>query len=192
MRAMALALVASALTLSAPLPAAASSQCEDLWVTRNMMFHRAGYCFASPLGQSLFGNAGCRTSDAGAVAVDREAVALMRQYEERCRINTQGAPTPGMWAKKAALDRLIEIPTVDEFGGACWGYNGPGFALHAATSTQSPVIGYAQTRQSLLFSHWPKNGWTYFEVSNGPGTPIVVEGWAQGVRTQGLCDVDVG
>jgi hypothetical protein len=176
------------LGMSAPLAAAASSLCEDLWVTRNMMFHRAGYCFSSPLGQTLFGNAGCRTADAGAVAVDREAVALMRQYEERCQINTQGGPTPGMWARKALLDRVIEIPTVDEFGYACWGYNGPGFALHAATSAQSPVIGVAQTRQSLLYSHWQKNGWAFIEVSNGPGTPIMAAGWAQGVSTQGLCD----
>lgn len=182
-----------AMMLALPAPAAANTLCEQLWVTRNMLFHQAGFCFSSPLGQTLFGNAGCRTSDGGAVAVDRQAVADMRRVEEQgCRINTGGAPTPYMWTKKAALDRLIEIPTVDELGYACWGFNGPGFTLHAATSSQSPVIGVAQTRQSLLYVHWPRNGWDYIEVSNGPGTAIVAEGWAQSVQTQGLCDREAG
>ncbi len=39
--------------------------CDQLWVARNEMFDRRGYCFTSGRGQSYFDNADCTTSDAG-------------------------------------------------------------------------------------------------------------------------------
>jgi hypothetical protein len=188
--ALALALLLPAL----PGPAQATTTCEELWVTRNMLFHRAGYCFGSALGQALFGNAGCTQTDAGAVTVDRQAVDYMRGLEQSigCRVNTGAGPTPAMQARKAALDRLIDIPVPDELGFACWGWRGGAFALHAGASATSPVIGTAQPRQSLIFNHWRRGDWSYVEVSDGPGTAVVAEGWAQTEVGRGMCDQEAG
>ena len=42
-----------------PVQAWALEICDDLWLTRNLIFDRAGYCFGSVLGKSVFDNEGC-------------------------------------------------------------------------------------------------------------------------------------
>jgi len=194
MRVLALSATLALFLPALPGPAQATTTCEDLWVTRNMLFHRAGYCFGSALGQALFGNAGCVTGDAGAVAVDRQAVDYMRGLEQRigCRVNTGVGPSPAMWARKGALDRLTNIPIPDELGFACWGWRGGAFTLHAGASPFSPVIGAAQPRQSILYDHWPRGDWAYVSISDGPGTAVVAEGWAQPGMGPGMCDQEAG
>jgi hypothetical protein len=188
------AIVLALLLPALPGPAQATTTCEELWVTRNMLFHRAGYCFGSALGQTLFGNAGCTQTDAAAVAVDRQAVDSMRGLEQHigCRVDTGATPTPAMWARKAALDRLIDIPVPDELGFACWGWRGGAFTLHAGASASSPVLGTAQTGQSILYDFWPRGDWSYVAISNGPGTSVVAEGWAQPGVAEGMCDEMAG
>ncbi|MFN3938790.1 MAG: DUF4453 domain-containing protein [Gemmobacter sp.] len=186
--------IALAMLLALPLPAAATPFCDQLWITRNMMFHRAGHCFSSTLGQQLFGNAGCTGTNPALPAADREAVARMRELELQtgCRIDTGRGPSAGQRQIHAKLARLIDLPEPDEFGYACWGYHGAGFTLHAGTSVASPLIGVAQTRQSLFYGYHRKNGWHYIEVSNGPGTPVVAEGWAPVIPAPGMCDLEAG
>ena len=41
-----------------PAPVRALEICDDLWFTRNLLFSRAGYCFGSVLGQTVFGDTG--------------------------------------------------------------------------------------------------------------------------------------
>ncbi|MDX2289244.1 MAG: caspase family protein [Hyphomicrobiaceae bacterium] len=41
----------------------ATLDCPSLWIARNEIFKRHGYCFATPRGQDYFGNAGCTTPD---------------------------------------------------------------------------------------------------------------------------------
>jgi hypothetical protein len=188
------AIVLALLLPALPGPAQATTTCEELWVTRNMLFHRAGYCFGSALGQTMFGNAGCTQTDAGAVTVDRQAVDYMRGLEQGIcyRVDTGAAPTPAMWARKAALDRMIDIPVLDEFGFAYWGWRGGAFPLHAGASASSPVIGTAQPRQSLIFGYLPRGDWSYVAISNGPGTAVVAEGWASTEVGRGMCDQEAG
>lgn len=176
-------LALAALLFWAPAEAPAASDCDTLWVTRNLFFHRAGHCFASTLGQQLFGNAGCTTTQAQLAPADSAAVARMRALEGHlgCHVNTAAAPSAAQRAVLARLSRLIDIPEPDEFGSACWGWHGPGATLHAGASASSPVIGHIATGQSLLYSHWPRNGWEFVQVSNGPGTPVIAEGWTQGL-----------
>jgi hypothetical protein len=172
-------LVLLALALGGAVPACAVTDCDELWVTRNYLVHRAGHCFSSALGQQLFGNAGCHTTSAVLAPIDAAAVARMRELESSfgCRVNTAAAPNAAQRAVLARLSRLIDIPEPDEFGLACWGWMGPGATLHAGTSAASPVIGRVVTGQSVLFDHWSRNGWNYVTISNGPGTPVVAEGW---------------
>jgi YARHG domain len=65
---------------------AASSSCDDLWFERNAAFKAAGYCFHSPRGIRMFGNAGCQYDDEADVplsARQREQVAQIRATERR-------------------------------------------------------------------------------------------------------------
>ena len=40
-------------------PAVAQGTCQRLWVERNSIYKRAGYCFKTARARSYFGNAGC-------------------------------------------------------------------------------------------------------------------------------------
>ncbi len=56
--------------------------CDQLWVARNEMFDRHGYCFTSGRGQSFFDNADCSTSDAGILNKTEKAnVATIKEVE---------------------------------------------------------------------------------------------------------------
>ncbi|WP_428546823.1 YARHG domain-containing protein [Profundibacter sp.] len=72
-------------------PAAAFSPCDDLWFTRNLLFARNGYCFASPLGQAVFGNAGCFTNEPGLDGQERDVLADVRDREKalECHVDNQ-------------------------------------------------------------------------------------------------------
>lgn len=187
MRLPALALLA--LTAGAPGPGAAVTDCDELWVTRNYLFHRAGHCFSSTLGQQLFGNAGCRTTETTLAPEEAGMVARMRELEARlgCRVNSDAGPNAAQRAVRARLSRLIDIPEPDELGMACWGWLGPSATLHAGASAASPMIGQVATGQSLIFDHWPRGDWSYVTVSNGPGTPTVAEGWTDLRLSETLC-----
>lgn len=53
---------ATLLSLSAP-PARAQDACYELWVERNAIYKRAGYCFKTTRAIRQFGNAGCQYDD---------------------------------------------------------------------------------------------------------------------------------
>ncbi len=73
-----------------PQPAAADT-CDTLWVRRNAIWHRHGYCFSGLRGQQVFGNQGCSRDQAEARAAmspaDRSAVDALATREKQmgCR-----------------------------------------------------------------------------------------------------------
>ena len=78
----------AALTALAPAPAAAQS-CYDLWYERNRIYADNGYCFQTALGQRVFGNRNCWTSNPRLSRWERERVAQIQRQERRagCRVN---------------------------------------------------------------------------------------------------------
>jgi carboxyl-terminal processing protease len=55
--------------------------CEELWIARNEIFRRFGYCFRGEKGLAYFGNRGCTTSYDDILALDPErAIALRNVY----------------------------------------------------------------------------------------------------------------
>ena len=50
-------------TLEANLSTARGQSCFDLWVERNSIYKRAGYCFKTARAIRYFGNAGCAYDD---------------------------------------------------------------------------------------------------------------------------------
>lgn len=56
--------------------------CDELWVARNEMFDRRGYCFTSGRGQTYFDNSDCTTSSSGILnKAEKANVATIKQVE---------------------------------------------------------------------------------------------------------------
>ena len=74
-------------------PTAYANQCFDLWVERNAIFKKNGYCFGSTLGKTYFGNSGCYTKNARLSSSERRRVSAIKRQERAlgCRINTRQA-----------------------------------------------------------------------------------------------------
>ena len=70
--------------------ASADPVCDDLWFSRNIVFHEAGYCFGSALGQTVFGNARCIGQDIDLHADMKARVEEIRQREADwgCAVDT--------------------------------------------------------------------------------------------------------
>ena len=196
MRHLATAAAAAACTLVAALPAAAQpiDWCEERWVARNTIFHRAGFCFSSALGQQLFGNAGCTGTNPVLTPADREAVDAIRAQEQAagCRVNTSRGPNASMRRMAAEMAMLVDVPAPDEFGWGCLGYRGPAMPLRAGASPAAPVIGMVEPGQFVYSQHLGRNGWTYFVASRTPGGPMVAHGWSPRGIQQGGCDQEAG
>ncbi len=62
--------------------------CDQLWVARNEIYKRNGYCFQTARGRNYFGNAGCRTSSQNILSrLERDNVARIKSWESQrgCR-----------------------------------------------------------------------------------------------------------
>lgn len=71
--------------------------CPSLWIARNEIFKRHGYCFATPRGQDYFDNTGCTTPDQD--VVKRQATGtpldnIERIIQEESRRSCRGGKPP--------------------------------------------------------------------------------------------------
>lgn len=76
--------LAAAMLLSLAPQARAQDACYDLWLERNSIFKRAGYCFKTARAIRQFGNAGCQFDDDRDLPLsqrDRNRVAYLVQQE---------------------------------------------------------------------------------------------------------------
>lgn len=72
--------------------------CEQLWLARNEMFARNGYCFGTSAAQQVFGTRGCTTSRQDILsAVEIQNMRLIKAVEDRkaCGAITTAAFAPG-------------------------------------------------------------------------------------------------
>lgn len=181
-------------TLALPTPARAEAFCEDLWIARNTMFHRAGFCFSSVLGRALFDTTRCtgttpRLSPADAQMADH---ARWMEAELGCKVDTARPASARMRNQAARLARLRDIPVADEFGWACHGYRGPAFDLHGGAGAETPVIGQALPETTLFSEHLLRNGWA-FVVARDPATgATLAEGWTPRRTASEECRFEAG
>ena len=163
---------------AAQVSAAEVRQCEDLWMVRNLIFDRGGYCFTTPLGEALFDNADCTTSQPAVPAEDAARVVRIREIEaERgCAIDAsaRGLADDGMLE---LYRELTDLPVPELYTGGCIDYLGTPFDLRAGAAMNAEVIGRADVRRSLGFAHYPQDGWTYMTVHARDGS-VVSHGWA--------------
>jgi len=164
--------------------------CQEHWFTRNAIFDRAGYCFGSALGQSVFDNSDCTGKN---MMLDNRAKAQLAQIKEfevraGCKVDTAAKTLDFPGLKERA--RLTDQPIRDELESACIGWQGEDLALHAGSSAQKPVIGRLQKGDVIGLSHLPENGWTYVIASHQDTGQIRASGWIK--DTIDACDAFAG
>ncbi len=173
-----------------PAPAAALEICDDLWFTRNLMFHRAGYCFGSELGKTVFGNEGC---EQGGVELGPEARKLvdrilLMEKEFECDIDTgqDFLAVPVIEERKG----IIDPPLATETESACVGWKGERLVLRTERSEDGLVSGAARPGDTLLFQFEDVDGWSFVEVQQN-GIPAGL-GWAQVEIGEDSCEMVAG
>lgn len=170
-------------------PFAATAQsfdfCEELWVTRNMIFDRAGYCFGSALGQSLFDNSNCSTGTAAAPQAYAQIIAWARGDEDRlgCRVNTAQPAWPSIREVYSYYNQFWTVAVPIDGGFGCWGYSGPTVQVHAGAATSTPVLGQLSAGLSYVDTHYGVDGWSFITVVTGPSGQDIVTGWAAGLTS---------
>lgn len=146
---------------AAALPAAAQDVCDDLWFTRNLIFDRAGYCFASPLGRAVFDNAGCIGSDVEPDPAEQPIVdaILQREAELGCDVDTTATALdfPDIEVRRA----IIDLPIRSEFESGCIGWRGAPILLRTARDLGAPVTGRIDPGQDIYFAFDQVDGWDF-------------------------------
>jgi hypothetical protein len=155
--------------------------CADLWFTRNAIMDRAGYCFGSTLGQSLFDNSGCKGQQVQLSPELSETVAYLRRLEAQagCRIDTS---SPFLALEDLAFRRrLTDLPLLDPdfLGAGCIGWQGPDLALQAGYTRNAPVIGQIRSGNWFSMQHINPDGWSYVIVGQSAYEPVISAGWVK-------------
>ncbi|GKY88839.1 YARHG domain-containing protein [Sinisalibacter aestuarii] len=158
---------AALIALSLASPALGYDECDDLWFARNLVFDRAGYCFASPLGRAVFDNTGCTGTG---VALSPDAARLVAYVRAReaalgCAVDTtRTAPD---------LDRLdllfaqevVTAPGEDASG--CLGWTGAPLDVLAGPRTDAPVLARVAPGDDIATGtvYFPDHpGWAHISV----------------------------
>ena len=178
------------LTAIAPTLAMADIEptCEELWFSRNAMLNDAGYCFATPLGRSLFDNSDCTTT-APAVSADVaeqisriQALELDAPYvsDGVCDVDTNRTSLSDV-SEIELRYRLTFQPSTDGGASACIGYRGAPVTLRAAPNDAAEVLGQIPLGASVSASHLPWNDWNFVIAwpTADSGQPVVL-GWYRG------------
>lgn len=150
--------------------------CDDLWFTRNVIFDRAGYCFGSELGASVFYNGDCTTSAPEITPADQENVARIRAAEQDwdCAIDSTVARSLSIDAAFRLL--LSDQPVATGYESGCIGWQANPMPLRAGHSPDAPVVGQVQQGDNVNFGHEPVAGWEYLRVYRDG--EMAAEGWA--------------
>lgn len=134
-------------------------ECDELWVARNAMINRAGYCFQSPLGKAIFDNSDCTTTSP---TLSRIALMMIENIEATeaqmgCHVDTNN--TAGWenfhfsWGELLEVDILPDRPR-DEFDGlTCIGYMGAPLNLYSAPDSGAEPIAHIENGAVFNFAH---------------------------------------
>jgi len=142
--------------------------CDDLWFSRNAMLDKAGYCFASPLGQAVFDNADCISDAVTIDELTQTAIKLIRVREDffQCDVDTE-RKTLDLDPDDIARRRVLDIQPVEEalwqFEHSCVGYIGDPLPIRSAPISTAPTIGTVQPGALLNFN---RGIWIYDSDGN--------------------------
>ena len=146
-------------------PAAATGFCDDLWFTRNLVMDRAGYCFGTPLGQSVFDNGDCTSAS---VSLDRAASQLVDDIQSaearnQCDVDT----TRDTVAINDIENRrqLVDLPIRSETESTCIGWQGEVTPVLAGRDSAAPEIARIEAGDIVQYQHVPVGDWHYVIIA---------------------------
>lgn len=163
--------------LMLPASGYADALCDELWLARNIVFDRAGYCFGSALGKAVFDNGDCTTKSPALDAEGQRVVATVKEEETRwgCKVDTSRRRldlpnVPGFLL-------LTTIPIRDGLESACIGYQGPAIPVFSGATRSARVFGQIQPGDTIGYAHIsPVEGWSF--VQFGPADSNLPQfGW---------------
>jgi hypothetical protein len=169
-------------------PALGWTACEDLWFSRNQVFDRAGYCFASPLGQAVFDNSNCTGSEVELDAATWDFVDYVKAMEAlyECAVDTTATtldiPNKGLRMK------LEQVVALSEYASGCLGWTGEALPLRAGPRAGAEVLSVAMPGDDVTWEYepidWP-DGWSFATIyRDGVQTAL---GWLQDPFDHDLC-----
>lgn len=131
-----------------------SQACDELWFSRNAMMDYAGYCFQSPLGQAVFDNSDCTTSEP---QLSLAAQAMTRQIIKNeatlaCDVNTDRTELEPMWniAQRRELEVQPPVPNAWEAETSCIGY-GATVPIYAAPDHAARILDVMRPGGNINF-----------------------------------------
>ena len=164
-------------------PANADPICDDLWLSRNMIFAQHGYCFKSSLGQALFSDHQCVPDG---IKLSQEASALIeqikvREVEENCagKVDTS-RQTLDVPALKSRMKIEVQ-PILTPYESSCVGYrrlDDP--ELFTAPRLNADVTGTIGPGDTIDYMHQAIGDWEFVTVYK-PKLPTIV-GWVHRLR----------
>ncbi len=140
--------------------------CDELWFTRNAIFHEASYCFGSPLGQAIFGNDGCTTKTPDLSDAQKARLERVKAMEEGCVVNSNrtSLDIPDLDIRR----RLSILPVRSEGESGCIGWKGGPVGLRSGTSLAADTLFSLEPGDVVLFSHETEQAegqvWDYVQV----------------------------
>jgi len=147
----------------------ASALCEDAWYLRNMAFDRAGYCFGSTLGKSVF-DAACSTKSPSLDDWDQRMVSAHKRLEASysCKINTKGRSLASSLIGK--LDDVDLLPTLSQFESSCVGYTGGPVTMTSGIGMRdSYPTGTIESGDRVYFRFESWGGFEFVETDTAAG-----------------------
>lgn len=181
----------AALALLFGAAAEADEVCNDLWFAKQGIYDAAGYCFGSPLGQSLYDNAGCTTSHPTLTSDARRKVHRIeaREVELGCAIDmsTTEFELPALTFRQALQVQPIRAETES----ACLGWRGPTIEVFAGPSADVP-LGVIEGGDDILYAHEPQDNWYYVTVWSPGFGELKAAGWLPDVGEAPLCSDRAG
>lgn len=156
----------AAILIVMPLPALATEICHDLWFTRNLIMDRAGYCFGSVLGKSIFDNSNCAGNSVSLSKAETSLVARFRGLEQElgCKVNT-AQPLLSL-EDMDVRRRLTDLPVRAEFESACIGWLGERVQLKAGHQPDATVVGEISRGDTIGYGHVSVGPWEYVIVKH--------------------------
>jgi hypothetical protein len=171
-------------------PALSADLCDDLWFTRNLVFDRAGYCFGSTLGQSVFSNAGCTTKSPNLSSAANDFVAQVKNAEQvwECRIDT--GRTRLNVSDISLRAGFIDLPLATGFESACIGWKGQPFSLYEARFAGSRATGQVTAGSVFMMEFEGVSGWEFYRVVDNGVT--ISMGWSNVPVLENSCQQIAG
>ncbi|MEM6727765.1 MAG: DUF4453 domain-containing protein [Pseudomonadota bacterium] len=172
------------LLVSFPTFASALEFCDDYWLSRNMIFDRAGLCFSSALGRATFNNDDCLGGDVTLTTDEQVFVDAIEQFEEEFACNVDTTRTRLAVEDLDIRLRLTRFPLRDPTESACIGWQGGRVLLFEGFDENGRVTGSIMRGDNILSSHFEGRDlrgrvWNYYTVRREiPGPEVIVAaGW---------------